>query len=700
MMSALSIAPYDWFAHACRMNEALELERQSHGLSRLWATTPRRLDALEDMLTIREAVRGVIRAHGIPRGCRIDLAQIGQQGAGCAGFEDAPTSFTRPFIYLDKTVYETCDSREVLDVYCGIGLHEAGHVLHTREFYRRMARGHSRQRKVYENLWEDERIEELVRQASPGFAAYLQAAKHALLEQGGPAEALARWDELPDMDRVNALIFAFIRIPHRIPPAIQQWAVITGECVFDTLRSLFPHNPRDEANVATFAALLEQLWRRLRRLYPSTHEQFASSGLDVDSLSAKAVERLARQLAADAEDRSLKTKAGAGGLKVAPATPPVVSDRRAQRLLDEAVRLSEAQGSTTIRRLFADAAEHVLKKADHNTGAKGAEKTRDDGRFGLADVERVLNGLSTIRRTLNADETKTLKRLEAEEVTFTDARGDAWDWGGTRKTEISYPRAEPDAQARYEAARLDVRQHVAAMRSAFASRLARRVHHERDAAHGRLDRRRLARATISDRIFRRTHVRPVPGLGICLLLDESGSMNYGNPSRAHVALRVAVLVIEALRGVPGIELEVYAHTSCGDDNQDCLVRPLYGKRNQNHRAVGSYCAGAMGNNYDHQAIRTVAKLFRESTTHQNRWLLVVSDGAPNGVNYSGKPAIQATKEAVQQIRLQGIKVFNVAIADYRSEAIFGTDHVVKFTDLHKLVENMRRLIFRIVRRVS
>jgi hypothetical protein len=55
---------------------------------------------------------------------------------------------------------------------------------------------------------------------------------------------------------------------------------------------------------------------------------------------------------------------------------------------------------------------------------------------------------------------------------------------------------------------------------------------------------------------------------------------------------------------------------------------------------------------------------------------------------------------VDQVRRRGVKVLNIAIADYQSEAIFGKDHVVKFTDLGKLVENMRRLILRLVRHES
>jgi hypothetical protein len=481
---------------------------------------------------------------------------------------------------------------------------------------------------MFENLWEDERIEELVREGSPGFAPYIQAAKHALLEQGEPAKALEEWDKLPDMHRVNALIFAFIRIPHRILPTVQQWSVMSGECVFETLRSLFPHGPENESDVEEFADRLQKLWNRLRKLYPSTPEELESSTLHKHLLSEEASERIVRQIVADAVERStLETTAAA-----------------AQKLLDEAVRLDGAGASAKTQRVFKEAAERILKKADDIASDKGAKGTREDCHFGLEDVERVLESMSRIRRPLDADETETAERLETEKVALADARSDTWDWGGLRRTEITYPSAGFLAPARYNDASQAVRQHVHAMRTAFASRLAERIRHERGIAQGRLDPRRLSMATITDRIFRRTHVQPVPGLALCLLLDESGSMAREKPSRATVALQVAVLVVEALKDVPGIELEVYAHTSCGDDDRDCLVRYLYGRRNQDHYCLGNY--GPVRENYDHQAILTAGKLFLANMKQTNRWMIVLSDGAPAGFGYGGCEAIQATKEAV------------------------------------------------------
>ena len=82
-------------------------------------------------------------------------------------------------------------------------------------------------------------------------------------------------------------------------------------------------------------------------------------------------------------------------------------------------------------------------------------------------------------------------------------------------------------------------------------------------------------------------------------------------AREGTALQAAVLLTESLKGIRGIELEVYAHTSCTDREQDCLVRYLYGRKNPVPAAIGSY--SPKSSNYDHQAILTAARLFEENT---------------------------------------------------------------------------------------
>jgi nitric oxide reductase activation protein len=299
---------------------------------------------------------------------------------------------------------------------------------------------------------------------------------------------------------------------------------------------------------------------------------------------------------------------------------------------------------------------------------------------------------NTITWPLDAKEEKALRRVESERL----LPGDAWDWyGNSRRTIVIYPQADDHCRAAYSEALADVRGHVAAMRAALSVRLGERVYKQTERREGRLHRRRLALASVTDRVFHQRLTRSAPGLSLALLLDASGSMKHGNPPKYAAALRVALLAAEALKNVPGVELEIYAHRSGGNAHRDCLFQYLYGKRNPLPVTLGGY--DACGVNYDHQAILTATDLLVANTKNPRRMLIVVGDGAPNGKGYSGEPAVRATREAVEAVRRRGIRVINVAIEDYASEAIFGSAHVLKFTDIGRLVADMRVLLTRLLR---
>lgn len=680
----------DWYEIACQQNHEREESLATSPLSRFWSSRLHGASKndLDDMLTIRDAVRGVLRAHGLPKACSVDLATISQIGAGAAGFKDAPDDFQQPYILLDKSVYHSGEREHLLDIYCGIGLHEAQHILSTRDFYLRM---HARRKTpflitLFENLWEDERIEALVCAQSPGFSPYLQAMKQHLLIRAESGRAINDFDKLSsDMDRIHALMFAFVRFPHYIPASIREWTAANGECVFETLRSLFPHPPRDESDVAEFAARIKDLWDRLRNLYPKTADPASIAKATGGVVTKDVGNRIVRQLMADAEDRARTPKK---------SDPKSVADR----LLEEALQIDHAARDPItppqLRDELAGAAEELIQRAiaaEQPGGAKCQER-----RFGLQDLQRIQQTLSKIQEALTKDESEQLSQLNQENKTFAEN----WSWGQERRTEVETCQADQDAiRLRYDEAYQIVSDHVRALREVFRIPANERSTIERDLTRGRPDPRRLAKARITGRVFQRVVQQQRSGrLAICLLLDESGSMEEGYPiKKSDVALQIAVLMAESLKNAPGVELEIYSHTS-GSDQKNCLVRHLYGKHNRDRYAIGCYASDTMANNYDHQAISTVAKLFRESTNYRNRWLIVVSDGFPNGAQYQGQRAVKATAEVVAQVRKQGIHVLNIAIDDVKSEVIFGKDHILKFTDLGALVPNIRKLLVRLFRK--
>lgn len=720
----------DWFAQSVRAHQ-----ERGIGPSPTPEWTIRRhygKDPAVDLRVLRDLVRNLVRVHGVGKECRVELAVLGQAGAGATVFEGAPRRFDKPVIYLDKDVYETCDRRLVRDVYCGLGIHEAGHVLHTRRFFCRKPGDVSPRQRMWENLLEDARIEELARQDSPGFGGFLDATRQELLERGELGQALANWDSLPDLDKLRALTCAFIRCPHLIAEAhaIRTWRTIHGETVFDTLRAILRAAPQSEADVERYAAALEAMHERIEKSYAgsgpglamddrtdetdSTGPDGASTprpsgparGADRPPRDAVADEALRRQSEADREDRRFDREHGHGSEPPrADASATAAALRLAEKLaasekpdsesppdlLEAMLRLEETEPAN-VQRLLEEAAR-LEREADRRKALAG----RQGRRFGAAEMERMLDRYCTVNRPLDLGETAALVRADRERVRVADC----WEWDADRRTVIRHPLPDAAARGKYLAARDLVRGHVAAMRRVFRLRLGTRSWRETERREGRLHRRMLGRAAVTDRLYFRWNVRRGEGAALCLLLDESGSMGaceaadeVAKPVKAAAALRVAALAAEALRGLPGVELEVYSHTSCGPDDRDCLVRYLFGTANPDPASIGAYGRGCQ--NYDHQAILAAADLFRENTANENRILLVVSDGQPAGFNYGGAPAVRAARDAVETVRRKGIRVMAVAIEDYNCEAIYGPRHVVKFTDLGQLVSDMRKLVVRTV----
>ena len=216
-------------------------------LSAAWRRSRSADAAVLDLIEIRNCVRHV---HiGLPSHCRVDLATAALQGAAAAGFEDAPTSFrsrtsgstrprtkcvrrTRCWMFMwgsDCTKRATCCTHARLSGGFRRTCHNTGYYSKT--------------------CWRMSASRSWCGRNLPALLPICWRRSVPLFERVGAQAPLSKWDILPDMDKVQALFFAFIRCPYLIAPVIQTWTAINGECVFSTLRGLFPAAPQDEADV-------------------------------------------------------------------------------------------------------------------------------------------------------------------------------------------------------------------------------------------------------------------------------------------------------------------------------------------------------------------------------------------------------------------------------------------------------------------
>jgi hypothetical protein len=668
-------------------------------------------DVVRELIEIRTSVHNLLKVHGLPARTRVELAAIKGAGKGCAGFDDQE-NFLNPFILLDKAIYSEVSSAEVLDVYCGVAIHEAGHIWNTRELFKVLQSTSTDSIRLWINLLEDGRIERIEKERSPGFAAYIQAATRALFENKELGSGIDAWDDSSDMDRVRMLIFSFLRCPHLLTEEIKIWKSMTGFSVYDDLRKMLRAMPKTELEVAELAKEIDEYYRKVTKsLDKLTDDDAKTVAGDGDPSSEGSEESSAGgDKDADSESTDPTSREIMEALqRIRKHHKQREADKTEAEVVEEKKR-EEITESEKVGERTPDSAERTDGKDDKaEKRAKKHRKALDkiaenrEGRFGELEIDRMLRRFGTVTEGLDLSESDALASFESERMTL----GDDWsnpdgDAELTRKTVIVHPVAkDKENAARYKNAYDEVKDHVAKMRNVFRLRLGERNFTETERQEGRLHRRMIGRAMSTNRIFKRDYKRVAKGMSLCLVLDESGSMGSvgytkTGDDRAGHALRVAVLIAEALKPVHGIDLEVYSYASCGENDKDNLVKYLYGKSNPDTASIGGYSSGCQ--NYDHVALKTAGDLFIENTDNDNRLMIVLSDGQPCGYDYGGRGARLATKNAVDDLERRGVKVLNVAIASFDSESMF--KNVIRFLDMPDLINKMRCLVTNLVKGTS
>ncbi len=334
-------------------------------------------------------------------------------------------------------------------------------------------------------------------------------------------------------------------------------------------------------------------------------------------------------------------------------------------------------------------------------------KRAEQGRFGMRDLAEMLRRMEVINKPLDREESEAMAKADALRVEL----GPEWKPENSSIAQnciIVHPMATPAAVKKYKAYYDTVKGNVARMKNVFRFRLGKHTIKDSELREGRLDRRRLGRAHKTDRLFFRQREKQDKGISIGILLDESGSMSIAGPNpptsdynatKAQRALQVGILLSEALQGVPGVELEVYSFTTGGPRGDDTYFKYLYGKNNPKKEGLADFGRGRA--NYDYQAIATAVEQMEKWTTEENKLLVVVSDGAPCGTSRTGMDAQTATKQSVDLARKKGFEVLQIAIEDrMNSNSIYGPKNVIKFSDMTSLINDMRKFVTRLIRKVT
>lgn len=246
---------------------------------------------------------------------------------------------------------------------------------------------------------------------------------------------------------------------------------------------------------------------------------------------------------------------------------------------------------------------------------------------------------------------------------------------------------QEDHERRYKADFDTVKQHINGLVNTFSKFFVEQEYRLTGMRRGVLDTNKLAEAyqaveTVYSNKFKRT----TPGLDVCVLIDESGSMSGTNIASAR---KCAILLNEVFLRLKQCDFYVYGHTADNRHTGEVTINVYRDHWNRNRYALGK--VENYSNNKDSVAIEETYKMVRKQTS-KPLLMFVISDGAPNAYGLRGQPAVEEVKKVVNRIESNGdTLVCQIAIeSHFRPQDMF--NHYVVMTDMNTFPSDLSRYV--------
>jgi len=171
---------------------------------------------------------------------------------------------------------------------------------------------------------------------------------------------------------------------------------------------------------------------------------------------------------------------------------------------------------------------------------------------------------------------------------------------------------------------------------------------------------------------------------VCILVDESGSMQYGGLVQIQNHI-MKVLYTAFSQIIPNDRIFIYGHT--GDDSPE--VHVYHDRYHPEFEAcIDSQFNGDFRENYDGPVIEEIHERVRKQTS-DNVIFIAISDGVPGGEDYGGQPAIDEMKRIIEKCKMDGFVTAGVGldyglvkeIYNYHTIVTRGEDYVRKVSTL-------------------
>lgn len=562
----------------------------------------------------------------IPRSIRIQLNVDAE--TSCT---DGKTVIVSTKVYDDNKI----DNNVKLDVFLGTTIHEFSHILYTDMAEIRK----NRPNKFLFNLFntiEDERIEYNTTQNYPGYANFIGQAKYYYFDL-----LYKKAEKQDDLMDVLQNILYIVRYPARVDTKV----IYRHQVLFDKIKKVlcdFGNNSKEAYDKA------EKIYKLLLDYFkfpPPPPEEQQEGDEEQDQSDSS-----------EGQSDSGEGQEGSDG-----SSDPQNSKQSSQKQDSKDNEGSDKNSKT-----------QSSPKSGSDEGSAGKKKQEPIKAYTQEEIKQAAEKLAEQMRRLITSNTS----LNSNEIK------DKWD---SKEIADEYKQIKDDVfivkqedyERRYKADFDTVKQHINGLVNTFSKFFVEQEYRLTGMRRGVLDTNKLAEAyqaveTVYSNKFKRT----TPGLDVCVLIDESGSMSGTNIASAR---KCAILLNEVFLRLKQCDFYVYGHTADNRHMGEVTINVYRDHWNRNRYALGK--VESYSNNKDSVAIEETYKMVRKQTS-KPLLMFVISDGAPNAYGLRGQPAVEEVKKVVNRIESNGdTLVCQIAIeSHFRPQDMF--NHYVVMTDMN------------------
>ena len=556
----------------------------------------------------------------IPRNIRIQLNVDAE--TSCT---DGKTVIVSTKVYDDNKI----DNNVKLDVFLGTTIHEFSHILYTDMAEIRK----NRPNKFLFNLFntiEDERIEYNTTQNYPGYANFIGQAKYYYFDL-----LYKKAEKQDDLMDVLQNILYIVRYPARVDTKV----IYRHQVLFDKIKKVlcdFGNNSKEAYDKA------EKIYKLLLDYFkfppPPPEEQ------------------------QEGDEEQEQPDSGEGQSSSGEGNSDPQNSKQSSQKQDSKDNKGSDKNSKT----------QSSPKSGSDEGSAGKKKQEPIKAYTQEEIKQAAEKLAEQMRRLITSNTS----LNSNEIK------DEWDSKEIAdeckqiKDDVFIVKQE-DYERRYKADFDTVKQHINGLVNTFSKFFVEQEYRLTGMRRGVLDTNKLAEAyqaveTVYSNKFKRT----TPGLDVCVLIDESGSMSGTNIASAR---KCAILLNEVFLRLKQCDFYVYGHTADNRHIGEVTINVYRDHWNRNRYALGK--VESYSNNKDSVAIEETYKMVRKQTS-KPLLMFVISDGAPNAYGLRGQPAVEEVKKVVNRIESNGdTLVCQIAIeSHFRPQDMF--NHYVVMTDMN------------------